>query len=614
VSEVNSLDLDLLFGHSAEQYRVRVLRSPAGEGQTVAFGRPFADSELKRFLLSAGRFRSRAQAESIPVASAKELGGRLFDAVFAGSVAECLRRSVDQAEAGRLPLRILLRLADCPELAYLPWELLYDHDDDSFLALSGQTPVVRYVELRAKPRPVPTELPLRVLVIRSEPSDCAHLNLSAEWAQVDAALSALSVAGMVEHTELAAATLEELRKALLRETFHVLHFMGHGTFHDNIGGALLFTGASGIGQPVTGGDLGVLLRDHSSLRLAVLNACQAGRTDPSDQFAGVADTLVRRGIPAVIAMQFEVSDIAAVAFAPALYGALAAGRPVHTALAEARKAIYTVSRLEWATPVLYSRAGDAQLFHISRQRSNPDPVRTQQAGNPQARPGSYRDRHEAESREAIRLNPLSPEAHTSLGNALNNQGRLIDAEAEFGEAIRLDPGNAGAHAGLAGALNNAGRLQEAEAACLEAIRLNPALAWAHAMLGAVLRNAGRLQEAEAACLEAIRLDQSLDWAHATLGAILGGLRRFPEAEAECREAIRLGAANAFAHATLGDILNDLGRPGEAEESYREAIRLNPSNAWAYSGLGLALNNLGRVEEAQECFRESRHLDSERTPS
>ena len=65
----------------------------------------------------------------------------------------------------------------------------------------------------------------------------------------------------------------------------------------------------------------------------------------------MADTLVRRGIPAVVAMQFEVSDNAAVEFAPALYGALAAGRPIDAAVTEARKAMYTVSPLEWATPV-----------------------------------------------------------------------------------------------------------------------------------------------------------------------------------------------------------------------------------------------------------------------
>jgi hypothetical protein len=147
--------------------------------------------------------------------------------------------------------------------------------------------------------------------------------------------------------------------------------MGHGGFDKEHGGTLLFTDSAGRGAPVTGSDLGVMLRDHTSMRLAVLNACQAGRTDPEDPFAGVSDTLVRRGIPAVIAMQFEITDAAAVEFAPALYGAIAAGYPIDAAVAEARKAIYTVSPLEWATPVLCLRGDDAHLFDVS-QASRPE--------------------------------------------------------------------------------------------------------------------------------------------------------------------------------------------------------------------------------------------------
>ena len=78
--------------------------------------------------------------------------------------------------------------------------------------------------------------------------------------------------------------------------------------------------------------------------------------------------MVRRGIPAVIAMQFEITDTAAVAFAPALYGALAAGWPIDEAVAEARKAIYAVRALEWAIPVLFLRAGNARLLSAERFR------------------------------------------------------------------------------------------------------------------------------------------------------------------------------------------------------------------------------------------------------
>lgn len=361
------LNLDILFGQSGADYQAQVIRSPAGDGQLVTFGRPLTDLELANFVAEArGLTPGTPQVGVDPVATAKQAGGRLFDAVFAGTVAECLRRSLDRARDARATLRIRLQLSGCPELASLPWESLYDRSDDWFLALSGSTPVVRYVPLPVQPRAARVTLPLRILVIRSEPADWPSLRLEAEWALTAEALAGLSDAGLVTFTELAAPTLGELRLALLRDTFHVLHYMGHGSFDERSGGALLFTDRAGRGSPVTGGDLGVMLRDHASLRLAVLNACEAGRTDPAGPFAGVAETLVRRGIPAVVAMQFEVSDAAAVEFAPALYGALAAGRAIDTAVAEARKAMYTISPLAWATLVLYLQADDARLFDITR--------------------------------------------------------------------------------------------------------------------------------------------------------------------------------------------------------------------------------------------------------
>ena len=604
------LDLDVLFGRAGEGYHAVITRSPAGDGQSVMFGRLLTDLELENFVLKVGRFRSRTRRiEAAPVAAAKQVGGRLFEAVFTGVTGECLRRSLDRAREEQATLRIRLRLSGCPELADLPWELLYDRSDDWFLALSDRTPVVRYVQLPDPPRAVPVTLLLRILVIRSEPADYPSLNLAAEWTHVRAALGELADAGSLAFTELAAPTLSELRRALLRETFHVVHYMGHGGFDAERGGMLLFTDRAGRGVPVTGADLGVMLHDHTSLRLAVLNACEAGRTDPADPFAGVADTLVRRGIPAVVAMQFEVSDDAAVEFAPALYGALAAGRLIDAAVAEARKAMYTVSALEWATPVLYLRADDARLFDISQQ--------TAPAGNKAAvhadegeslhRRGLYTDAAAA-YRMALGLDPRLARAHSGLGRALCGLKRYPEAEGACREAIRLDPNLAVAHAALGRVLCGQKRYSQAEVACLTAVRLDPASALAHSDFGVLLRNTKRYPEAEAAFREAIRLAPDLAMAHNGFGSLLREMNRYPEAEAEFREAIRLDPAGAFPHNNLGLLLRDTKRYPEAEAAYREAIRLAPDLAMAHNGLGLVLRGTKRYPEAEAAYREAIRLD------
>ncbi len=427
---VTYLDLDLLFTQSESGYQVQVLQSPAGEGQAAVFDAPFTDLELENFALKVGRSRVRTRrVDAPPVAAAKDVGSRLYRAVFANAVHECLRRSLDHARDENAQLRIRLRLSDCPELANLPWEMLYDQGDDWFIALSNATPVVRYIQLPDPPRAVHVTLPLKVLVIRSEPADCPKLDLDAEWAQVADALRELTGAGAIAFTELVSPTMSELRRALLRDSFHVLHYMGHGGFDEHNGGVLLFTDRAGYSVPVTAGDLGVLLHDHTAMRLAVLNACEGARTDPGDPFAGVAETLVRRGIPAVVAMQFEFSDDAAIEFAPALYGALAEGLTIDAAVGEARKAVYTVSPLEWATPVLYLRAADGQLFDIARDKrptSSGAETRKTAAPAPLSEPSDEQPADTpAEATTRIRLNPNRAAVHGSPPDDPANQRRTV---------------------------------------------------------------------------------------------------------------------------------------------------------------------------------------------
>jgi hypothetical protein len=102
-----------------------------------------------------------------------------------------------------------------------------------------------------------------------------------------------------------------------------------------------------------------------------------------DVFSSTAATLVRRGTPAVVAMQYEITDDAAIEFSRSFYEALADGMAVDAALAEARKgvALAIPNTLEWGTPVLYMRSPDGVLFKLGGRRSRrapptPTPVAT----------------------------------------------------------------------------------------------------------------------------------------------------------------------------------------------------------------------------------------------
>jgi CHAT domain/Kelch motif len=375
--EMDYLDFDVLLERVGEgSYQARLINSPAGQARPVAFTIPFSAIELENFLLRLTRPRGAVRRIDTPATAAvKSFGDRLYKALFHDELLGGLLHSLSVAASQDAGLRIRLRMSDTPELGDLPWEFLYDESHNRFLALTKRTPLVRYLELPDPPRPLLVTPPLRILVMISSPSDLPSLDVEHEWANLEEALAPLQAVGRVQMERLESATLSALQRRLRRDDVHVFHFIGHGGF-DTLAmeGVLMLADSSGRGRSVSGQDLGVPLHNHDPLRLVVLNACEGARNDRNDPFAGTAQGLIQQDIPAVVAMQFEITDAAAITFARELYGAVADGYPLDAAVAEARVAIHSDGNpVEWATPVLYLRAADGRIFDIaSSQQQGPE--------------------------------------------------------------------------------------------------------------------------------------------------------------------------------------------------------------------------------------------------
>jgi hypothetical protein len=147
------------------------------------------------------------------------------------------------------------------------------------------------------------------------------------------ALQPLQTRGLVELHRLETPTLGALQRTLRQQEYHVFHFIGHGSFDaDSDQGLLIVRGNEGQNRTVSGQEMAMMLCDEKSLRLAILNACEGGRTSVQTPFAGVAQNLVQQGIPAVLAMQFEISDAATITLSSEFYAALADRYPVDAAL------------------------------------------------------------------------------------------------------------------------------------------------------------------------------------------------------------------------------------------------------------------------------------------
>jgi Tol biopolymer transport system component len=361
------LNFDLLLEQEGEgRYQARVTDSPLGETPSVRFQLPFDATTLENLLLKLdpGRSGTRRVGATGQQQAAMDFGGPLYRAVFSGDLALAWQRSLDRARAEQAGgLRLRLRLNDAPAIAGLPWELLYDAKTNNFLAQSERTPVVRFLDVPQVPRPIAVDGPLRVLAIISSPIDLEELDVEAEWRRIGEALATRVQAGLVVVDRLPSATIGELGTWLRKHQTHVIHFVGHGDFDDQLReGVIYFQDQHGRSSPVTSSILGPYLRDHDPLRMVVLNACRSARTDAVDPFGGMAQGLVQQDATAVVAMQFPISDRAAVTFTGEFYGALVDGLPVDQAVSSARKSLLADFRDEWATPVLFLRSPDGNIF------------------------------------------------------------------------------------------------------------------------------------------------------------------------------------------------------------------------------------------------------------
>ena len=222
---------------------------------------------------------------------------------------------------------------DAPELAMLPWELLYDRIRDSFLATSTETPLTRYISLNEPIRNLETNPPVRVLVVIPEASGL-DVEPNARAFRRHSRISATSsnpvfLDGIV--------TRSAIRNALLATSFTSFTSSGTAFFDDNEG-LLQINSEDG---PRTRSHLGPLVRRLLQRlpvdKACVLNACQGAEVSATQPLAGVAPQIVRRGVPAVVAMQYPIADRAAVLFATSSTGAFARApiaaasiRPSHT--------------------------------------------------------------------------------------------------------------------------------------------------------------------------------------------------------------------------------------------------------------------------------------------
>jgi tetratricopeptide (TPR) repeat protein len=395
--EYDTFDLRVSAGTTGG-YQVTT-ESPAGEASDVCPLDPAApDFQVALQCLEAGATDARTLAQ---------FGCCLFDALFPAPIAARYRASLGLARGQGQPLRVRLRLEE-PKLAALPWEYLFDGEEDRFLAASPETPLVRYVPMPLPSHSLGVRPPLRVLVVLSSPEGgpegVLRLEVEREREIIEGALGAWIKEGLVERQLLRRGLVSEIGEAMRAFRPHVFHFVGHGRYDGDEACVLLETEA-GRADFVGARTFREFFLGVAETRLAVLNACQLARTSSSQPLAGLVSDLLRRNLSAVVAMQSRIPEHTALVFTREFYRSLAQGYPVDGAMAEARKGILLDAGSDapdFGIPVLFLRAQDGRLFEVEEEaETQPEAQRLPEPFEPPPPHGFVGRKQELEARDFV---------------------------------------------------------------------------------------------------------------------------------------------------------------------------------------------------------------------
>jgi tetratricopeptide (TPR) repeat protein len=127
-----------------------------------------------------------------------------------------------------------------------------------------------------------------------------------------------------------------------------------------------------------------------------------------------------------------------------------------------------------------------------------------------------------DAEKAIETNAANAQGWIWKGRALDQLGRLAEAESAFRQALQLAPKNAAVHAGLGDVLGQAGRMDEAIEEYEQAVALAPDQVPYRLSLAQAYRLNGQVDEAIAAYRQVLELNPENRTAKQALQTLEGG--------------------------------------------------------------------------------------------
>lgn len=342
------------------------------------FNPPEGDAEVRLLRDKLGTVTADSLAELRALESdANAYGAALGKALFRDplvAVAFVQARSAAQGADAILRVRLLLD-PGAPELNAIRWELLRDLGGDR-LFTGEQILFSRYLSsLDWRPARLQPHTQLKALVAIANPSNLEN------YAPGGGALAAVDVAGELERarkaldgisvTHLERATLNGIASAL-REGYDILYLVCHGAMIEGEPRVWL-ENDDGKADVASGANVVDRFRELSERpRLVVLASCQSAGTSRGSRdssMAALGPRLAEAGVPAVLAMQGNLSMETEALFMPSFFRELLRYGQIDRAVALARGAVR--HRPDYWVPLLYMRLRSGRLWEVEEDPPAP---------------------------------------------------------------------------------------------------------------------------------------------------------------------------------------------------------------------------------------------------
>jgi hypothetical protein len=304
-------------------------------------------------------------------------GRALSAALFAPEALKmAFAQALARAGGGSLRLRLLFGPTAQP-LHRLLWETLRNPLDDTLLAANQNILFSRYLagdgsrEVHRRPRSA-----VRALVAVSNPSDLEDFGLdsvdvASELERARASLKGIPITSLPSGAE--ACTLAGLVRRL-QDGYDIVYLVAHGSLAKDQAW-LWLQDERGRAQRVSGAELAGQMRllEMPPL-LVVLASCESAGDGAGSALQSLGPQISDAGVPAVIAMQGEISMQSVAQGMPVFFERLLRDGLVDRAMAAARATLAAAGAQDLWMPALFMRLKDGLLWQPSGETA-PAPVK-----------------------------------------------------------------------------------------------------------------------------------------------------------------------------------------------------------------------------------------------